>query len=90
MIEFANASRTARSGAGPLTILQPTSFVIPRGRAVAITGPSGSGKSTILGLMAGLDAPTTGHVMIDGQNITALGEDRLGRLRGVPSVRPVG
>jgi len=82
MIEFANVSRTVRSGAGPLTILQPTSFVIPRGRAVAITGPSGSGKSTILGLMAGLDAPTTGHVMIDGQNITTLGEDRLARLRG--------
>ena len=82
MIELANVSRTVTSGAGPLTILQPTSFVIPRGRSVAITGPSGSGKSTILGLMAGLDAPTTGHVSIDGQNITALGEDRLARLRG--------
>jgi len=82
MIEFSNVSRTVRSGAGPLTILHPTSFVIPRGRAVAITGPSGSGKSTILGLMAGLDAPTTGHVAIDGQNITTLGEDRLARLRG--------
>jgi len=82
MIELSNVSRTVRSGAGPLTILQPTSFVIPRGRVVAITGPSGSGKSTMLGLIAGLDAPTTGHVAIDGQNITSLSEDRLARLRG--------
>jgi putative ABC transport system ATP-binding protein len=82
MIELTDVSRTVRSGAGALTILHPTSFVVPRGRIVAITGPSGSGKSTILGLMAGLDAPTTGHIAIDGQNITALGEEKLARLRG--------
>ena len=82
MIELSNVSRTVPSGAGPLTILKPTSFVIPRGRVVAITGPSGSGKSTMLGLMAGLDAPSTGDITIDGQNITALSEERLARLRG--------
>jgi putative ABC transport system ATP-binding protein len=82
MIELTDVSRTVRSGAGALTILHPTSFVVPRGRIVAITGPSGSGKSTILGLMAGLDAPSTGHISIDGQNITALGEEKLARLRG--------
>ena len=57
MIDLIDVSRTVRSGAGPLTILHPTSFSVPRGRVVAITGPSGSGKSTILGLIAGLDAP---------------------------------
>src|SRR5580765_3469469 len=82
MIELTDVSRTVRSGAGALTILHPTSFVVPRGRIVSITGPSGSGKSTILGLMAGLDAPSTGHITIDGQNITALGEEKLARLRG--------
>jgi len=82
MIELTDVSRTVRSGAGALTILHPTSFVVPRGRIVAITGPSGSGKSTILGLMAGLDAPTTGHIAIDGQNITSLSEEKLARLRG--------
>src|SRR5580765_7925656 len=82
MIELTDVSRTVRSGAAALTILHPTSFVVPRGRIVAITGPSGSGKSTILGLMAGLDAPSTGHITIDGQNITALGEEKLARLRG--------
>jgi putative ABC transport system ATP-binding protein len=82
MIEFRNVSRTVTSGAGPLTILHPTSFSIPEGRVVAITGPSGSGKSTMLGLMSGLDAPTTGSILLDGVDITTLGEEALARLRG--------
>jgi putative ABC transport system ATP-binding protein len=75
-------SRTVTSGAGPLTILHPTSLEIAAGRAVAITGPSGSGKSTLLGLIAGLDAPTSGQIWLDGTEITGLGEERLARLRG--------
>jgi putative ABC transport system ATP-binding protein len=82
MIELIDVSRTVRSGAGALTILQPTSLVVPRGRVVAVTGPSGSGKSTMLGLIAGLDAPTSGRIVIDGVDITALGEEALARLRG--------
>jgi putative ABC transport system ATP-binding protein len=82
MIELMDVSRTVRSGAGPLTILHPTSFTVDRGRILAITGPSGSGKSTILGLMAGLDTPSSGRILIDGQDITALGEEGLARLRG--------
>jgi putative ABC transport system ATP-binding protein len=82
MIQLRQVSRTVTSGAGPLTILQPTSLEIARGRSVAITGPSGSGKSTMLGLMAGLDAPTSGQILIDGVDITALSEEALARLRG--------
>jgi putative ABC transport system ATP-binding protein len=82
LIDLVEVSRTVQSGAGSLTILHPTSFSVPRGRIVAITGPSGSGKSTILGLMAGLDAPTSGRIHIDGQDITSLGEEALARLRG--------
>ena len=82
MIEFANVSRTVTSGAGLLTILHPTSFTIPAGRVVAVTGPSGSGKSTMLGLMSGLDAPTTGTIKLDDVDITALDEEALARLRG--------
>ncbi|HUF47103.1 MAG TPA: ABC transporter ATP-binding protein [Vicinamibacterales bacterium] len=82
MIELVDVSRTVTSGAGPLTILHPTSFTIARGTAVAITGPSGSGKSTLLGLLAGLDAPTTGRIRLDGTDITGLGEEQLARLRG--------
>jgi len=82
MIELVDVSRTVTSGAGPLTILHPTSFRIESGQTVAITGPSGSGKSTLLGLLAGLDSPSTGRVVIDGVNITALGEEGLAKLRG--------
>lgn len=82
MIEFRDVSRTVQSGSASLTILHPTSFVIPAGRVVALTGPSGSGKSTMLGLMSGLDAPTTGAIFLDGIEITALGEEALAQLRG--------
>ena len=83
MIELRGVSRTVPSGAGTLTILHPVDLTIDRGRVVAITGPSGSGKSTMMGLMAGLDAPTTGHILLDGVDITRLDEDALARLRGV-------
>jgi len=82
MIELTNVSKTVRSGAGPLTILQPLDLTISQGAFAAVVGPSGSGKSTLLGLIAGLDAPTTGRIVIAGVDITTLGEDALARLRG--------
>ena len=82
MITLVDVSRTVASGAGQLTILKPTSLTIARGQSVAITGASGSGKSTLLGLMAGLDAPSTGRIILDTDDITALDEERLARLRG--------
>ena len=82
MIVLQEVSKTVSSGGRPLTILHPLDLHIPRGRSIAIVGPSGSGKSTLLGLIAGLDAPTTGRIIIDGDDITALGEDALARLRG--------
>ena len=82
MIELRGVSKTVDSGGQPLTILHPLDYVIASGQFVAIVGPSGSGKSTLLGLLAGLDAPTAGSIIVDGTDITALGEDRLARLRG--------
>ena len=82
MIQLTDVSRTVPTGAGPLTILHPTTFKIARGQVVAITGPSGSGKSTLLGLIAGLDAPTTGRIDVDGVSITSRSEEQLARLRG--------
>ena len=83
MIELRGVSKSVPSGTGTLTILHPVDLTIDRGRVVAITGPSGSGKSTMLGLIAGLDAPTEGRILLDGVDITVLDEDTLARLRGV-------
>jgi putative ABC transport system ATP-binding protein len=70
------------SGGRPLTILHPLDLDVAAGRSLAIVGPSGSGKSTLLGLIAGLDAASTGSIMIAGIDITRLDEDALARLRG--------
>jgi putative ABC transport system ATP-binding protein len=82
MIELRGVSKTVSSGGQPLTILHPLTLTVPAGQRLAIIGPSGSGKSTLLGLIAGLDSPTGGNILIDGVDITALDEDRLARLRG--------
>jgi len=82
MIDLRGVSKTVTSGTEPLTILHPLTLEIPRGQFVAIVGPSGSGKSTLLGLIAGLDSPSAGSVLIDGVDITRLGEDALAKLRG--------
>jgi putative ABC transport system ATP-binding protein len=81
MINIRNLTKTVSSGDDQLTILDHVSIEIPDGQFVAITGASGSGKSTMLGLIAGLDAPSTGSIEIDGENVTAMGEDDLARLR---------
>jgi putative ABC transport system ATP-binding protein len=82
MIELRGVSKTVQSGGTPLTILHPLDLTVPAGQCLAIIGPSGSGKSTLLGLIAGLDSPSGGQILIDGTEITALDEDSLARLRG--------
>jgi putative ABC transport system ATP-binding protein len=82
MIELREVSKTVMSGNEPLTILHPLSLRVAQGEFLSIVGPSGSGKSTMLGLIAGLDAPSSGDVLIDDVNITRLDEDGLARLRG--------
>jgi putative ABC transport system ATP-binding protein len=70
-------------GAGDATVvaLDDVSVAFARGQLTAIMGPSGSGKSTLMHCMAALDAPTSGHVVIDGVDLTGLKDKALTRLR---------
>jgi putative ABC transport system ATP-binding protein len=63
-------------------ILKGIDFAVPRGQFAAIMGASGSGKSTLLGLLAGLDTPSAGNVLLNGTAISYLPEDRLAQVRG--------
>ena len=67
---------------GELTILDGIGFTIDKGQAVAIVGASGSGKSTLLSLLAGLDTPSSGEVVLDGAALSSLDEDGRARVRG--------
>jgi len=73
--------KQVETGRSRLTILEDVSFDVASGETVAIVGASGSGKTTLLGLLAGLDVPTAGQVLIDGQDLSVLDEDGRAALR---------
>lgn len=82
VIQVTALKKSITNGAHTVEILRGVDFQIPRGQFVAIMGPSGSGKSTLLGLLAGLDTPTAGSIVLDGTEISGLAEDQLAQIRG--------
>ena len=64
-----------------IAILNGLDLTIAAGESVAIVGASGSGKTTLLSLLAGLDSPTSGEIMLAGQRLSSLDEDGRARLR---------
>ncbi|MEO5739344.1 MAG: ABC transporter ATP-binding protein [Vicinamibacterales bacterium] len=82
MLVARELTKVYRSAAGSLTVLRDVSFTIPDGAFVAIVGPSGSGKTTLLGLLAGLDTPSHGTVLLEGADLGKLSEDERAQLRG--------
>lgn len=81
LVQAQNLQRVLQLDTQRIEILRGISFDIPHGEWLALTGPSGSGKSTLLGLLAGLDSPDAGQIMIDGVDISRLSESALARLR---------
>jgi putative ABC transport system ATP-binding protein len=81
MLITEDLQKSYRSGGRPLAALRNVSFRVDAGETVAIVGPSGSGKTTLLGLLAGLDRPSGGRVLLEGTDLGALDEDARARLR---------
>jgi putative ABC transport system ATP-binding protein len=81
VLEAQNLTRKVSSPEGELTIVRDVSLQILQGETVALVGASGAGKSTLLAMLAGLDLPTSGRVLLDGSVLTDMNEDERARLR---------
>jgi putative ABC transport system ATP-binding protein len=81
LIAVDRVSRTYRRGVDEIHALEQVSVRIDAGEFVAFMGPSGSGKSTLLNLVAGIDRPTSGEVVVAGERLNDLSEDELARWR---------
>jgi putative ABC transport system ATP-binding protein len=81
VIQIREVSRTYRRGADEIHALERVSLEIERGTFVALVGPSGSGKSTLLNILAGLDRPSDGDVIVAGERLNELSEDELADFR---------
>ena len=77
MLAVRDATKSYRQGEAEVKALAGVTLDVASGEFVAIVGPSGSGKSTLLHLMGGLDAPTSGDVLIDGASIARMSDDEV-------------
>jgi len=80
-LSLEGVSLTLPSAAGPVEILKAVDLSIAPRETVAVTGPSGSGKSSLIAVAAGLERPSAGRVLLFGQDLGRLNEDRRARLR---------
>jgi putative ABC transport system ATP-binding protein len=81
-IELHDVDLSLGDGPARVHVLRGVSMRVEPGEALGLVGPSGSGKSTLLMVLAGLERPDSGRVLLEGQELTALGEDALARVRG--------
>ena len=80
-IDVRDVTKTYDLGDVKVEALRGVTFTIDRGEYVAIMGPSGSGKSTLMNLLGCLDRPTTGTYLLDGTDVSTLGDDALANIR---------
>ena len=80
-VECIDVRRDFQDGSRVIKVLQGTNLAVDRGEFVAIVGASGSGKTTLLNLIGGLDKPTSGTILVDGENITELNDEQMSEVR---------
>ena len=80
-VEFENVGKTYHMGEVEIHALHDTSFEVEKGELVVIVGPSGAGKTTLLNILGGMDTLSTGRVMLDGREISALSKKELTNYR---------
>ncbi|MEM9576288.1 MAG: ABC transporter ATP-binding protein [Pseudomonadota bacterium] len=81
MLQVSHLKKTYGAGANAVTVLQGVSFELSAGATMALEGESGSGKSTVLHLIAGLDQPTSGSILLEGTEIVGLSDAEAAALR---------
>ncbi|MDE2824391.1 MAG: ABC transporter ATP-binding protein [Chloroflexota bacterium] len=81
IIDIENLTRVYDVGAEQVTAVKDVTLQIPPGQFIALVGRSGSGKTTLLNLMAGLDKPTSGSILFEGEDLAAMGEKELTNIR---------
>jgi putative ABC transport system ATP-binding protein len=81
MISCQSISKSYRKGTNVVTPLENLNLEVPRSEFLALMGPSGSGKTTLLNLISGIDSPTTGTLLIDGENIAEFSRKQLTKWR---------
>ena len=80
-VEGKHIVKDFRLGDTTTRVLKDISLQVLQGEFVSVMGPSGSGKSTLLYILGGLDAPTGGHVLLDGTDISRFGDEKMSRIR---------
>ncbi len=83
LVQVVNVRKVYRKEKMAVPVLEGTDLTVKRGEFLALMGPSGSGKTTLLNLIAGIDRPTSGKVVVGGQDLGQLGESALARWRSV-------
>ena len=82
MIQLESVTKSFSRGERTLPVLRGITLRVPKGVFLSVMGPSGSGKSTLINLIAGLDVPSEGHIVIDGQRTDTFSDDAWTTLRG--------
>jgi putative ABC transport system ATP-binding protein len=82
IIEIKDVVKSFPVGDGEITILKGISLLVKKGEFLSIVGPSGNGKSTLLNMITGIDRPSSGEIIVTGQPVHKMSEDKLAAWRG--------